>query len=101
MDWCDQCRGVHVPAWHYPQWRVWCRSWGDGEQDGRLVRAKDPAHAAERWAETEDAYGDYAIIAVGHADAVVVQSPDGDAVYVFDVSAEAQIVYNAVLLEGE
>jgi len=69
---------------------------GTGYEDDGSVYAVDVRHAAEKWAATEDANGDYAIVG-GSAARVRLTAEDGT-VTEFIVQGESEPVYTARLV---
>lgn len=57
-------------------YEVWCPGHGETVEDARTGEALDPGHAAELWAELDDATGDYLIVG-GEVAEVVVRDPGG------------------------
>lgn len=79
------------------------RVWAEGDEDDvRTVKAVDPEHAAEIWAEHDDCYSaDYLIVSGRFEPVVVVVAEDGSRAR-FCVSGETVAKYSArALTEGE
>ena len=58
--WCAECDAYHQEGYHKTLWRVWCVD--EPIDEALQIRADEPGHAAERWAEQCDREsGDYTI----------------------------------------
>lgn len=96
LNWCEPCNTYH---WRdekcMPLWAVWCPDYDQAQSDAKHVAGKTAAHAAERWAEKDDAGGDYDII--GGCPAVVMVAPTNEEgpVLQFRVSGESVPTYRA------
>lgn len=72
FDWCKPCETYHWTGYAcMPQWYVWQAE--DPRDDATQIAGHDAQDAAERWAERDDAKGDYCI--VGGSDATVCVAP--------------------------
>lgn len=95
MSWCPTCRGHHRPGEHFPIWEVW-QDGGDPQE----IQAADAEDAAERWADEDDAYGDYRIVGGSPADVHVSLAGSGVAQRI-RVTGEAVRSYSAVAIEDD
>ena len=76
------------------KYTVWCPDHGSTFEDGRKFEASDAEHAAERWAEWEDAYSaEYSIVG-GSEKIVRVRGEDGGE-QEFTVTGESVPLYRA------
>jgi hypothetical protein len=85
-DWLDthKCAPVWEARIHTTKW----------EEDWTEVHATDAEEAAENFCESYDRDGEYSIIRSGDAE-VEVRRPGGDAVTIFDITAETVPHYSA------
>lgn len=80
LKWCSKCGAAmfgtytHVCA---PLWEVWEEDYHGGWDEATVVRGADAQAAAEKYAEEDDACGDYEIVGGRKAPRVRVR-PQGD-----------------------
>ena len=74
---------------------VWCLDQGSSAEDATKVEAYDYRHAAEKWAEWEDAHSAAYWIVAGEPARVCVRLCGASEVKQFIVTGEAEPVYTA------
>ncbi len=107
MNTCEICNVSYVPRGFAsimddratihrcePNWIVWCEEDGQSMDDANAVGAFCATSAAEKWAEIDDAGGDYNIIKGGDAK-VNVRHATGTKIYTFSVRGESLPQYTA------
>lgn len=80
-DYCRACEASHAEGSHLPLWDVWqVDDWYSEERgDVNPTRAEDAQEAVEKWADYEDAQGDYTIVSGSPATVMVARVGSADA----------------------
>lgn len=108
MSYCDRCGNFVMASFvkceckPFEAQRNWGpKPWETPPEDGNWhgLHARDAEEAAERFAETYDAEGDYPFLSARHG-RVWVRDPDGT-VTRWEIEAEAEPVYTATEYSSE